>query len=42
MQFSSGEPPINVKKNDLKPEISELEAHQAISNLVGEWINQLL
>lgn len=27
MQFSSGEPPLNVKKNDLRPEVTLEDAH---------------
>ena len=38
MQFASGEPPSNVKNNDLKPEVSLDQAHSAIANAIKLFI----
>ena len=38
MQFASGEPPIIVKERDLKPEISEEQAHSTIATLTAAFI----
>ena len=40
MQFASGEPPIFVKLNDLKPEITEDEAHSQIATIMANFIDQ--
>lgn len=40
MQFASGEPPLFVKMNDLKPEISEEEAHQKITSIIAAFIDE--
>lgn len=38
MQFASGTPPSLVKKNDLKPEITEDVAHQKITEIMNYFI----
>jgi hypothetical protein len=38
MRFSSGTPPFLVKNRDLKSEVEELEAHQAIADAVRSFI----
>lgn len=37
MQFASGTPPSNVKNNDLKPEVSDDEAHKAIAQTIAAY-----
>lgn len=39
MQFASGEPPIFVKQNDMRPEITEDEAHSRISEALVAFID---
>jgi len=41
MQFASGEPPLLVKLRDLKPEVSEDEAHAAVAELVAPFFEKL-
>lgn len=38
MQFASGEPPLLVKKNDLKPEVDEETAHKNIADVVVDFM----
>lgn len=42
MQFASGTPPSNVKKNDLKPEVSDDAAHATIARTVSNFLNMHL
>jgi hypothetical protein len=42
MQFASGTPPLLVKERDLKPEITESEAHNAIGNVIAMFIEATL
>jgi len=42
MQFASGEPPILVQDRDLKPEISDDDAHQLITNDFVAFVNSIL
>ena len=39
MQFASGNAPSFVKMNDLKPEISEVEAHERIATIMAHFID---
>ena len=39
MQFASGDPPPMVKERDLRPEISEAQAHTAVASLVNTFIS---
>lgn len=39
MQFMSGEPPKAVKKRDLKPDISEENAHQQVAATIVDFID---
>ena len=39
MQFASGDPPPLVKVEDLRPEISEAQAHAAVASLVNTFIS---
>lgn len=38
MQFASGDPPLLVKQKDLMPEVSEDDAHTAISSVTSCFI----
>eukprot|EP00933_Yihiella_yeosuensis_P017942 TRINITY_DN1491_c2_g3_i1.p1 TRINITY_DN1491_c2_g3~~TRINITY_DN1491_c2_g3_i1.p1 ORF type:complete len:533 (-),score=120.53 TRINITY_DN1491_c2_g3_i1:63-1661(-) len=38
MQFGSGDPPINVRMNDLAPEVEEGEAHEAVGSHVANFL----
>lgn len=37
MQFASGTPPPNVKNNDLKPEVTDEAAHEAIASTIAAY-----
>eukprot|EP00933_Yihiella_yeosuensis_P017944 TRINITY_DN1491_c2_g5_i1.p1 TRINITY_DN1491_c2_g5~~TRINITY_DN1491_c2_g5_i1.p1 ORF type:complete len:533 (-),score=130.51 TRINITY_DN1491_c2_g5_i1:110-1708(-) len=38
MQFGSGDPPINVRWNDLEPEVEEAQAHEAIGSHTANFL----
>ena len=38
MQFASGDPPLLVKARDLRPEITEAQAHTAVAGLVNTFV----
>lgn len=42
MQFASGAPPLLVQKRDLKPEVTEEDAHKAIAQVTVEFMRFLL
>ena len=42
MQFASGNPPSHVKKTDLKPEITDEDAHNTILSLMSSYIQGVI
>jgi hypothetical protein len=42
MQFASGAPPSNVKKNDLKPEVDDDAAHDMIATVMADFLRAQL
>jgi hypothetical protein len=42
MQFASGPVPLQVQKEDLKPEVSEGDAHAAIGRVTAAFIDTIL
>jgi len=42
MQFASGSPPLNVRRNDLAAEVSEAVAHEAIASASADFLAQCL
>lgn len=41
-QFTSGDMPFNVKNHDLKPDVSESDAHKMVANAMVQYFDQIL
>ena len=41
-QFLSGTPPLNVRLHDLKPDVSEAQAHEMIATAMVQYFDQII